>query len=117
MTTSQFEETLKRLSAEFGQSLESRLKDILEDWEQFECADDLSARQNAAGTVQHKVHHLVGGGATFGFETISEIARPLDNWLRDYNRGDGDLVPSELCEMRQQMKRLEVAIQDSISDE
>lgn len=116
MTGTNFEETFKQLKMEFTDKLDDRRGEIRDGWAALKDAKGQSAQQEAAQTVQLPIHYLVGAGATFGYDALSEIARPLDVWLRDIIRAKEQVTDENLPAMTAQLDTLLHAMEDAAAN-
>ncbi len=70
---------LKLLREKYATNLPGELQKLDEKWKEF---NDNSSDINILRTLYANFHKLAGSGATFGFSSLSNIARSLENLVR-----------------------------------
>ena len=76
------DEALKAIRADYFASLEGRYEGIARDW------NNLMQEENDAGALGdliRRVHNLVGSGALYGLEELSDTARSFEFFLSEQN--------------------------------
>ncbi len=71
---------LKLLREKYAASLPGELEKLDEKWKEF---NDNSSDINSLRTLYSNFHKLAGSGATFGFSSLSNIARSLENLIKE----------------------------------
>ena len=74
----EMEEKLKALREEYFLNLAGRYEDIAEEWGAVARGE---ADQAVARELFRKVHSLVGSGALYGLEAVSQAARGFESFL------------------------------------
>ena len=101
--TSQMERKLAELRAGFAEKLTERIDELSANLEDLAKAADDAARMAALEDVRFVAHKLAGSGATFGFASVTDIAREMENACKDVLDGDVGYSPAfadrqfELC--------------------
>lgn len=73
---------LASLSAEFGESLTARIREVRRIWGLIPNAPSTEEARSALVKIHDIVHTLAGAGKSFGFPRISTAAAPLDGLFR-----------------------------------
>ena len=86
-----FQAELSALKAAYAAELPAIIKQIEQEWNQLARGewDDQGFQ-----ALMLKVHSLTGSGKSFGFDSISDAARNLEDYLRPFSRAQA--APNEV---------------------
>jgi diguanylate cyclase (GGDEF)-like protein len=108
-------ELLARLSAEFGESLAARVREVRRIWTLIPSAPSAEEAEAALVKIHDIVHTLAGAGKSFGFPQVSMAAAPLDGLFRLLveqeagRRGREGLTREEISQIEMLIQALEDA--------
>jgi HPt (histidine-containing phosphotransfer) domain-containing protein len=100
---------LERLSAEFGQSLGDRVKEVRRVWTLVPDAPLALEARNALVKIHDIVHALAGSGESFGYPRVSASAAPLDGLFRLLREQNQTLSREEIAQIELLIQDLEHA--------
>jgi hypothetical protein len=93
----ELEEVLARLRREYVAASPIRLQEMRKDVAAF-----LAGESDAIKSLIVHFHHLGGSGVSHGYPQISEIARPMEGWLKS----DPPPAPEQAARLDEAVKRL-----------
>ncbi len=108
---------LAALSAEFGESLLTRIREVRRIWGLIPIAPSADEAKSALVKIHDIVHTLAGSGKSFGFPRVSTAAAPLDGLFRLVTEQSGGATPQPLSQEEiSQIEMLIQALEDAASE-
>jgi len=99
-------EKLKLLREKYAASLPAELDMLDDNWKDFnECSSDI----NILRTLYSNFHKLAGSGATFGFSSLSNIARSLENLVKENVKTETGLERGQFAQVNTLLEALREA--------
>ena len=109
MLSRNIRERLRELTMQFTEQLPGRLQAIRSGIEKLE-ADRTSA--DALNEIRTHAHRLAGSGSTFGFQTLSAVAREIERFIINVAKNGQTIEEKDVAEIKRLASDLEASYRE-----